>query len=457
MRILFQNHSSLLLELDGNYLLTDPWYNQPAFGSWLPSFAPYVHPSYLAALGDKLTVLISHGHDDHFDDRLLSTFDKKTKFITADFKAPSVINRVKRLGFGDITTIGEKEVNIGKFTVSSYVVEDFSHDDAAYMIRTNTGAVIHANDNWNEFTINHKDIINKRISNYDKDSVLLFSQTNSASGYPLNYKNFSDSEKQSILKSKVAKMVQGGLKNAESLGLNKIFSYAGYATSYVKDKNYHKEGLFPTAKFLKDLLKSESIETNIDIIDLYPGDYINLPKGDISKAFVNGYTDQNIKMTTDTFYHVYGNIDECISYSNLSMSNDYLSEWTDNFLKEFNTFVQRRVDGPDSHYTELLGKTFSIEININDTNILQKTIEFGSGLRKFDPKANKICFVSAPTFFAVLKGDALFEDLYTGYNAEWSRNPSDIYNRDIIMMIVMFSYVYKYRFSKKFSEQYNQL
>ena len=455
MRILFQNHSSLLIELDGNYLLTDPWYNQPAFGSWLPSFAPYVHPSYLAALGNKLTVLISHGHDDHFDDRLLSTFDKKTKFITADFKAPSVVNRIKRLGFEDIITIGENEIKIGKFIISSYIVEDFSHDDAAYVIRTDCGAIIHANDNWNEFTSNHKNIINKRISSYHKDSVLLFSQTNSASGYPLNYKDFTDNEKESILKSKVAKMVQGGLKNAESLGLDRMFSYAGYATSYVKDKNYHKEGLFPTAKFLKDLLKSESIQTDIDIVDLYPGDCINLPKGDINKAFVNGYSDQNIKTTTDSFYQTYGNIDECISYRNLSMSNDYLSEWTDSFLNEFNNFVQRRVEGPDSHYTELFGKTFSIEININDTETLQKTIQFGTGLKEFDAKANKICFVSAPTFFAVLKGEALFEDLYTGYNAEWSRNPKNIYNRDIVMMIVMFSYVYKYRFSKKFSEQYS--
>ena len=93
------NHSSLLIKSGEQYLLTDPWYNQAAFGSWLPSMVPYVHPTYLASLGERLTILVSHGHDDHFDDRLLSLFDKSTKFVTSNFKAPSVVNRRKRLGF----------------------------------------------------------------------------------------------------------------------------------------------------------------------------------------------------------------------------------------------------------------------------------------------------------------------------------------------------------------------
>ena len=71
----------------------------------------------------------------------------------------------------------------------------------------------------------------------------MFSQTNSASGYPLNYRNFNDDEKKKILRSKVAKMVEGGLRNAEKLGLQRMFSNAGFATAYVKDKNYKEVGL----------------------------------------------------------------------------------------------------------------------------------------------------------------------------------------------------------------------
>ena len=112
------------------------------------------------------------------------------------------------------------------------------------MIRSVDGAVIHTNDNWHEFTETHLDMIKARVRTYSKSSILLFSQTNSASGFPLSYRNFTADEKQRVLKEKVAKMVAGGLQNAFSLGLDRMFSYAGFATAYVKDKNYQNEGLF---------------------------------------------------------------------------------------------------------------------------------------------------------------------------------------------------------------------
>ena len=43
---------------------------------------------------------------------------------------------------------------------------------------------------------------------------------------------------------------------------------------------------------------------------------------------------------------------------------------------------------------------------------------------------------------AVLDGRSLFENLYTGYNAEFNRNPINEYNRDIMTYMVMYSYVY---------------
>ena len=436
------------------YLLTDPWYNKPAFGSWLPSFAPYIHPTYLAALGERLTILVSHGHDDHLDDRLLGIFDKKTKIVTADFTAPSVVNRLKYLGFENISTVCENETKIDGLMISSYIVEDFSHDDAAYLIRNNDGAVIHANDNWHEFESGHEQLIKERVSCYSTNSVLLFTQTNSASGYPLNYRNFSDDEKVSILRSKVAKMIEAGLRNAEKLNLPRAFSYAGFATAYVKDKGYENLGLFPTADFIRGLLVDEGISSSVEIIDFYPGDSIVLPEGGIVKAFVNGYSDHSISRVTNDFYHTYENINECISYKKINADESVLDEWLEDFLNEFSQFAARRVEGADAHYSNLIGKTFSIEVELSEGEKIRKTIRIGVGLVSYEAKPNKHCFVNAAAIFSILNGDALFEDLYTGYNAEWSRNPSEVYNRDIIMMIVMFSYVYRNRLSQKYKEKH---
>ncbi|MDH6525586.1 hypothetical protein M2130_002137 [Polynucleobacter sphagniphilus] len=61
--------------------------------------------------------------------------------------------------------------------------------------------------------------------------------------------------------------------------------------------------------------------------------------------------------------------------------------------------------------------------------------------------------VKSAVLTQVLDGDILFENLYTGYEAEWERFPKNEYNRDIVMFIVMFSYVYKNRLSALYSSK----
>lgn len=454
MEVLFQNHSSLIIRAGDRYLLTDPWFDQPAFGSWLPSLPSYLHPAYLAALGPKLTILVSHGHDDHFDDRLFTLFDRNTKVITADFKSPSVKNRLKRLGFDNVGTVGIEERTIEGLTYSSYIVSDLSHDDAAYLIRNDQGAVLHTNDNWHIFSSRHHALIEQRVRDYDRASILLFSQTNSASGYPLNYRDFTDEEKRSLLRKKVAKMVEGGLRNAESLSLPRMFSYAGFAAPYVKGRDYEHRGLFPTAAFLKQLLHEEGVRSPVDIAGLYPGDHVSLPSGAIVRAFINGYPDERIKSAANDFYHRYGKVAECISYQEVDFSVASLAEWLAEFIDMFNDFVVARVAGPDAHHASILGKTFKLQVDLPNGDAITKVIEFGIGQVDDHDDANKTCYVSAAAMISVLKGASLFEDLYTGYNAEWSRHPRDVYNRDIVMMIVTFSYVYKNRHAAQLRDRH---
>lgn len=88
-------------------------------------------------------------------------------------------------------------------------------------------------------------------------------------------------------------------------------------------------------------------------------------------------------------------------------------------------------------------------VELNSGQTISKTIQFGEGLISWNPRANKVCYVDEGVIYSILKGESLFEDLYTGYNAEWERFPENEYNRDIVMMIVMFSYVFKNRLSSK--------
>jgi hypothetical protein len=454
--VMFVNHASMLIKKGDKYLLTDPWHHSPAFGSWLPTFQQYVHPSYLAALGNKLSILVSHGHDDHCDDDLLGIFDKDIEIVTASFNAPSVLNRLKNLGFTNITTAGEDGVTLKNgFTVKGYINPVYSLDDAVYSIDTKSGFIVHCNDNWFEFDADTLSSIRGDRARYSNQSVAFFSQTNSASGYPLNYKNFDRQEKISILRSKVKGMVVQGIRNADALGLDSFYSYAGFASIFVKEvPDYLDLALIPTGKFIRDELlddaESKSLSAKVHVRDLYPGDVLDLSNGEITKAFVSNadYTDVQLKDATIRYYNTYGIVDRCDTYKAAPTNFTFDQNRFYYFLDNLNKFACRKVQGDAKSFDTIIGK--SLEIVVQDINVTG-TIVFGSDVYLGAYKnglPNKRITVEPLLMSQVLNGEILFENLYSGYEGQWERFPPNVYNRDIVMFVVMYSYVYKNRLAK---------
>jgi hypothetical protein len=454
--VLFVNHASVLIKKGDRYLLTDPWHQRPAFGSWLPTFQQYVHPTYLAALGDKLTILISHGHDDHCDDDLLRIFDKDTEIVTAAFNAPSVLNRLKKLGFNNIKTTDSNGVTLKNgFTIKSYVNPIRSLDDATYSIDSGSGFVVHCNDNWFEFDAETLSSIASDRARYSNENIAFFSQTNSASGHPLSYKIFDDQQKISILRSKVKGMVVQGMKNADALGIDSFYSYAGFASIFVKSMPAYLDlGLVPTAKFIRDELlddaESKALLARVNVRDLYPGDVLDLSDGKITKAFISSadYVDAKLKDVTARYYDAYGIVNRCDTYMPATTSAEFDQGRFLYFLKNLNEFVSRKIKSDAKSFDTIIGK--SLEIVVPDIGVAG-TIVFGGdayiGTRELG-QPNKRITVESHLMSRVLNGEILFENLYTGYEAQWERFPSDVYNRDIVMFVVMYSYVYKNRLAK---------
>lgn len=443
--VMFVNHASILLKNEGKFMLTDPWFQKPAFGSWLPTFPQYCHPAYLAALRENLAILVSHGHDDHCDDDLLRIFDKSTPILLADFDAPSVVNRLKRLGFSNLKTVGRDGTQVGNFFVKSYVQPTRSDDDAIFTISSRDAFVIHCNDNWFRFDADVQEAIRTDAARYSQENILFLSQTNSASGYPLNYDQFSPAEKAEILRRKVTDMIEQSLKNAQSVGARAMVAYAGYASVFVRDRpEYEHTTLFPTPRFIKNAL---AIDNADNILDFYPGDVIDLNTGKITKAFVGSddYTDDAIKKSTHDYYRAYQAIDACDTFDD-GVQDAFSTEMLDYFLTNFDEFVTRK-SASDSFFGTAIGKAFAIEVT--DLGITRQ-VKLGSGLCAAVGAPNKKLKCPSGILNKVLRGQILFENLYTGYEGTFERNPRDTYNRDIVMFMVMYSYVYKNRLAQKF-------
>ena len=190
---------------------------------------------------------------------------------------------------------------------------------------------------------------------------------------------------------------------------------------------------------------SDIIPDGIEILDLYPGDTFDF--NSIQKSFFqNSYTDEQIRAYSTKYYLVYGQEKKCDFYKDISqiLGKEQIERGLSLFLHEFNEFVAQKVK-TDNFYDSIIGKKLAISMPEMEVSV---GLQFGRGLVT-EGKFNKEILACPNIISQMLKGGILFENLYTGYNAEFKRNPKHIYNRDIIMYIVMFSYVYQNRVAPK--------
>jgi L-ascorbate metabolism protein UlaG (beta-lactamase superfamily) len=100
VRITYVGHSTLLVELDGLRVLTDPVLRSRV--AHLTRRAPAVETGVIA---DIRVVLVSHMHPDHFDPPSLRLIDRQAELVV-----PRGAGRTAgRLGFQRVTELGEGE------------------------------------------------------------------------------------------------------------------------------------------------------------------------------------------------------------------------------------------------------------------------------------------------------------------------------------------------------------
>ena len=150
MEISHINHASLLLENNGFTILTDPWVNSVAFGGWsqLPKADVGLIKKATSCPNEKCLILISHGHDDHFDDEFIKENFPEVSIVIAKFKAPGVRFRAKAVTSADVVEVDETGINWNGFKIKAYINSEYTGDHAIFTIIRRNKLLVHANDNW---------------------------------------------------------------------------------------------------------------------------------------------------------------------------------------------------------------------------------------------------------------------------------------------------------------------
>jgi len=95
-KVTFIGHSTLLMDVAGKKVVTDPWYNEPVYGGIYHRRPPGIP---LEKLADVDVILISHAHKDHYDEKALARLNKEALVIVPDDK---LARRVRGLGYSKV-------------------------------------------------------------------------------------------------------------------------------------------------------------------------------------------------------------------------------------------------------------------------------------------------------------------------------------------------------------------
>lgn len=124
MKITFIGHASMLVEVGGVTVLSDPWWRGPCFGA---QWWNYPEP-YLEVLDGRRIdyIYVSHGHHDHFHPGTLRTLSRDSKILVS--RGTKLSPSIKELGFEVFELDDEDVFELGPKGASCRVMGTYSHD-----------------------------------------------------------------------------------------------------------------------------------------------------------------------------------------------------------------------------------------------------------------------------------------------------------------------------------------
>ena len=268
MKISHVNHSSVILETDKTIVWTDPWVISPAFRVWTQEPYPFITDINYIAESKKPNkyILISHGHDDHLDDFVLSSLPfRDFTVVLPKLKSPGLKNRVVSTNrHRKVIEISTEFKEIGDLICANFINPEFTGDDTIFIIGDSCTAFIHANDNWHKYSPEFIERLQESLSFSKKNYYAV--QLGIADPFPAAY-NFTGQEIETIVRHRYKNYINAITENNSRLKSEVCLTYANqsripaFKNSCFYDK--FKSDFFSQHKNVHQLTSGTVFDTSI--------------------------------------------------------------------------------------------------------------------------------------------------------------------------------------------------
>jgi CMP-N-acetylneuraminate monooxygenase len=262
-------HACLEISYEGFTLLTDPWLDGPAFlGSW----AQYPPPAASGADLRPDAILITHEHSDHFHEPTLRMFDRQTSVYVPDFPNQRLQRRLSAMGFRNVTAIrfGDPCAVHEGWHITAFEPQSY-WNDAFLLIDVAGLRIFNANDAG----------VNSRIAHMVAPVDILAVQFSAgASGYPWTWAHFSDDQKVAMSSRACAGKLELIREAARLYGASTVLPFASHFTLWHPT---HREYARLMKRNTLDDVKASLAGSDVEVIDLLPGERWNVGDGTISR------------------------------------------------------------------------------------------------------------------------------------------------------------------------------
>lgn len=272
MKITYISHAALLIEVDGLKIITDPWLRG---SSYCEQWFLFPKPSGIEKAFDADFILYSHGHEDHLHPESLRLLNKNAKVFYPYSWYDGAKPFFTELGFGNVTeAINEKTYKISKDTSITY----FSNNLDNVIVMENKGKVLV---DVNDALHSAPPFIMQRIITKIKKKWpaidYVFSSYGGAAYFP-NCIKFAGKDDMEIGKTRELFFLNNFCTFVKLLNPRFAIPFASDFVLLDKEQRWMNLAKFPRNQIKEYFKKFTGNATSTEILEMYPGDYIEKDK-----------------------------------------------------------------------------------------------------------------------------------------------------------------------------------